>query len=1386
MNTSQKSFKASILLLFISFNFLFAQPKVLPVENISIKEGLSQVSVSSIFRDRQGFMWFGTMDGLNKYDGYTMKVYKTDIYNANSFSGGPIFNMLEDKKGYIWIICDGNTINKFNPNTDEWKRYVKSTSAHKGNFENSILNLFEDADGVLWFASTNGIYRLDQEKDEFINYQFNRIKGKSKVLVVSAGICEDLHKDLWIRTDNMGLQKFNKQSGQFTEYKYNSKNKNSISSDLILSILPDKEDNLWIYTSSGLDKLNIKDNKFYHYKIPVTPFNNSYIYNLMPIYLDKKGKLWIVTADALANFDMKENRIIPVEFNPPELLNVRNNIILCMYEDNSDILWIGSQTGGVYKIDRQKHKFSFIRNNFDKSNKDQVYSPWGITEGTKGTLWITTDKNGLLRYDRIKDEFFKFPLNGVNKKSNIAGQENIVKKDRHGNIWVGSEFDGLYKISNNKTISRFVHNPSDPYSITQNSVTSFFEDKDGQLWFGALGLNKYDAQNNRFINYNTSKSKDSIEFYIIYDICEDNSGNLWLGLQGGLGKFDKIKGNYTFYANDPNNPNSIIKGTVFSLLYNNGILWIGTERGLDKFEIQSGKFTHFTEKNGLPNNSIYGILGDKEGNLWISTNYGISKFNPSNNKFTNYNELDGLPLNEFNTFSFHRSNDGEMFFGGNNGITYFYPENIKSNNFVPPIVITSFRIFDKPIEFKERINNSKEIELGYNEDYFSFEFVALNFSNTGKNQYAYKMEGFDKDWIKCGTRRYASYTNLNPGEYTFMVKGSNNDGIWNDTGTFIKIKIKPPFWLTWWFETLSVILILSIAYIGYRKRINNIKKHGIELKKQVEERTKQLLEKTEQLTEKTHQLSEMNKITSEQNVELGKAKIEADAANRAKSEFLANMSHEIRTPMNAILGFAEIIYGKVKEADIKNFTSIILSSGNALLTIINDILDLSKIEAGKLELQPAYIDLGRILQEIKQLFAQKTGEKGLELITEINDNFPQGIYLDEVRIRQIIMNLTGNAIKFTEKGYIKISIFFEISKIHESQNNLIVGALREAPISNEAPKSINLTITIEDTGIGIPPEQLERIFKPFEQVEGQSTRKFGGTGLGLSISTRLIKMMGGEIAVKSEFKKGSTFIINLPQIKSVDITNADTEKEKNLELEIEFNPAKMLVVDDVLPNRELVKAYLEGYGLEIILAESGEEALDKIKKEKYDLILLDRKMPGIGGEETAMRLKSDEKTKNIPIIIFTASALKEEKENLIKICNGFLTKPLNKLNLIKELKKYLPYKEKIKEIEIKEKKIIIEEKILSDEEKRDLLNILEEVHKKEWDSLIKTRAMGNVKNFAANLQKTAEKYKHGALIKYSFEINEAASLFKVAKIKTMLNEFPQLIENIKQAKTVFN
>jgi signal transduction histidine kinase/ligand-binding sensor domain-containing protein/CheY-like chemotaxis protein len=1413
--------KIFIFILLIIPLSLFSQIEKINFENVSEQKNLYHYLIRAIIQDKTGFLWVGTRSGISIFDSY--KFYTLEGENK-TLTSDVVKCLLADIYGDVWIgTPDG--LNKYIRKQKITKHYIFDKNDINSICGNDIIGMAEDKFGNLWIATLNGLARYDKETDKFINYFHDKNNKKTLQSDRLSAIYIDKYDNLIVGYEGLGLDIINISENPAVNNNFKQTNlpirhfavgDTGNLDQTITKILRDKAGLIWIATNSiGLLSFNYNDQpdnpdlnitriKSTIYCSDDPKFHISYD-NISDIVEDRYGNLFIGTFGGGLNIlDKTRTRLSIYTFNPDKHYSISDNYIKSMCIDSSGNVWIGGYAGGLDKYSPYKYKFNIYRSH----------------PGDPTTL----------------------------RNNHITA----IYKDSDGILWVGTrdglnEFDGIHPCKNHVYIS------TDIKYASSNRILSISPDKSNNLWLGTYaGLNCFDTKKKVFKDYN-SNFQNRLKKTIIRAITLDNENNLWVGTQHGLFRYNLTSDEYILYPPNPSDPKGLSNNYVWAITndkYNN--LWVGTSYGLNLYNREKNNFTQYIYKaekdpltgkinpkdnlitcicqdhknviwigtyssglhkiepvykdnTGIPNyeNSIVShseppifvkeclnaIIEDNNNNLWVCSDKGITRIGPDRKTTRIYDTKDGLSPNEFNTASFLNYN-GEFFFGGLNGMISFFPSKMKENEFIPNIVLTSFRIHNKEIYNGVEAAEMKKIELSSTQNEFSFTFAALDFTETSNNQYKYKLEGLDTNWIDCGNRNEASFMNLDGGEYTFRVIGSNNDRKWNLNGLNIKIIVHPAFWITAWFRLLVIAFIFCGIFLFFRLRTKKHEKQKEILKSMVDERTKELTVKTQQLDEINQiisvqntelmtlndNLSDKNRFIENQNEELILLKndleikaAQAEIANKSKSEFLANMSHEIRTPMNAILGFTEILSSKIKDPELKNYTGIISSSGNALLTIINDILDLSKIEAGKLELQPSYINIRKIINDIKLLFIPKAKEKGLNFSAEISNDFPQNIFLDEVRIRQVIMNLVGNAIKFTNEGFIKINV---------NANSFPDKRTNQQDNGNNFFLISNIKITVEDSGIGIPKEQIEKIFKPFEQADGQSTRKFGGTGLGLSISTRLIRMMGGNLSVSVKNGKGSIFTIDIPEVKSNNDIEISTEQIDNRELNVEFLPARIMVIDDIAVNRDLVKAYLEDYNLNIVKIESGEKALQEIKKEKYDLILLDRKMPGLSGEEVAKILKSDELTKNIPIIMFTASALKEEAEQLLKISDCFLTKPVNRLKLIVEIKKFLPFneKEEVQSAEKEEESFI--EKVLSEEEKKELSGILRKECYQEWENLRKTRAMGNSKIFALKLQNLADLYGQIELKKYSGELLESVNMFKVLKTKSLLNEFPDIINKI--------
>ncbi|MCL5031372.1 MAG: SpoIIE family protein phosphatase [Bacteroidetes bacterium] len=821
---------------------ILAQSTDINFEQIFLEQGLSQSIVKSICQDKNGFMYFGTEDGLNRFDGYKFKVLRHNPEDSNSLSYNDITSLLVDSKGIMWIGTFNAGLNRF----DQSKKIIKRFQNELGNpnslSHNNINAILEDNSGNLWIGTDFGLNRLviDSATKNFSFLHFlNDPKNKTSISNNTVySIYQDKTGNIWIGTQD-GLNKIiseqtNYSTPIFVNYKFDSKDKRSISNNIVRAILQDSYGNLWIGTDNGLNKL-IKNNNsesFINYKNDpnnLSSISHNQIYSLCE---DNYHNLWIGTNGGGINiYDKNNNKFIRYINDPLNRHTLSYNEIRSIFKDKSGIMWIGTYGAGINKVTRGARQFYHYMHRPNESNSLSHAIVWAMYEDKEGILWIGTHGGGLDRLNRKTNTYNHYRNNpsDLNSLSN-----NIVRniiEDNEGFLWIGTHGGGVNKFDR-KTgkFKQYRNNPNDPGSLTFDEVRKIYKDRSGTVWIGTYGrgLEKFDKQTEKFIHYkNDPNIPNSLSNNFVREIYEDRSGNFWVGTEGGgLNKFDRNKETFSSYRSDPKGKNKINNDYIFSIYEDKlGNLWIGTwGGGLNKFNPQTETFNYFTSKDGLPSDAIYAILADENENLWLSTNKGLSKFNPQTTAFKNYTASDGLQDNEFNGGSYFKSNSGEMFFGGINGFNSFYPKEIKDNTFLPPVIITSFQKFNNEIQFDKPISDIKEIELSYQDYVFSFEFTSLDFAAPQKNKYAYKMEGLDKDWIYTNSeKRFASYTTLNPGNYRFRVKATNSDGIWNEKGASINIFITPPYWRTWWFTTLISGLVITFGFIFYKNRLKNIR-----------------------------------------------------------------------------------------------------------------------------------------------------------------------------------------------------------------------------------------------------------------------------------------------------------------------------------------------------------------------------------------------------------------------------------------------------------------------------------------------------------------------------------------------------------------------------------
>ncbi|MDM8516853.1 ATP-binding protein, partial [Desulfobacterales bacterium HSG16] len=905
------------------------------------------------------------------------------------------------------------------------------------------------------------------------------------------------------------------------------------------------------------------------------------------------------------------------------------------------------------KYDKNSRKLMLYQH--DSNNPDSLFSNTVLVmlEDSRGIFWISV-MGGLDLLDRKTGKLTHHPYKEIDPSMGPCAIAML--EDSVGDVWI-LNIGGIltrFDMEKMKPIKHYVHDPNDPNSIMVNTSNgdTIIEDRDnpGILWIvSSSGLEKFDKNTEIFTHYiHAPDDPASITPGAVWSVWDDGKGSLWASTFGGLSRFDKKTETFARYKHDPDNPDSIgfnKNSCVFEDSFGN--FWVaGFENGMDKFDRKTGKFRHFNKKNGFPAVGInHTIQEDNDGNLWIgASDIGLIKFNiETESVVTVYTKSDGLQDNAF--WRSYKTKDGKMWFGGGGGLNSFYPEDITDNPYVPPVMLTSFRQGGEDADLGMAPEKLKEVTLDWTANFFEFQFAALNYTRPEKNQYAYMLEGADEDWYYSGTNPFGRYSNIPGGSYILKLKGSNNDGIWNEEGASIRITVMPPPWKRPWAYALYLMATASLVFAFLRHHKNKL------------EQQQTIAAQERRAAERLRQL------------------------DKVKDEFLANTSHELRTPLNGIVGIADSLMdgylGQLTEEQRYNL-SLIATSGRRLNNLINDILDFSKLKHHELLLRTKPLDMRSVTDVVLALSRTSAGNKEIELVNEIEPDIP-ATQADEDRVQQILYNLVGNAVKFTDTGIVSVS----------------------AQVQGEY-----LAVTVSDTGIGIPEEKLDRIFESFEQADGSTSREYGGTGLGLAVTKNLVKLHGGQIRVESVPKKGSHFTFTLPiskgkaeSLQAADILERDTPvagisiqtkeigyRETAEESAVtDVSPedlcrgslCRILVVDDEPVNLQVLKNQLTSAHYSVTLASGGREALDTVENaEEFDLVLLDVMMPGMSGYEVCRHLRNSYKPDELPVVMLTA---KNRVEDLMAGFdaggNDYLTKPFMKNELIARVKSHINMKD---------------------------------------------------------------------------------------------------------------
>jgi signal transduction histidine kinase/CheY-like chemotaxis protein/ligand-binding sensor domain-containing protein len=1208
-----------------------AQPTdtlTLPFQALTIDNGLSQGMVSSMVQDKYGFLWFATKDGLDRYNGYGFTTFRHDPQDSTSIASSSVKSLYLDPAQRLWVIT-GTGVDLFDPATES---FAHVPMPHPDGDLGELMHAELDKNGDLWVAGLRKFAKVTFAKPvvpgrpfppcsfkwfdgslSFIGLQ-GRLWGSTSahLLRITPGHDGSDHVDTLPSWPGAGPN-----VGTSIHYVEDPVHHviYGVGQQQIGTVDPVSGRPTILYTRPAQDP----------------PLENP------SLCVDRAGILWIATTKGLFRFDPARRRLSTVRALDHDLQTALSDLGSCTLE-RSGTLWLGTRGYGALKYDPHTARF----------NRWEEGSVGAFSATPAGTVLVSRPWQFLNEFDPGRRAYIKH-LKSVHElpagRTLKSLQENsdMAVQDDQGTYWISMGIGQLLR-----------YDPSGPGRMTlivpameagRHEVISPFPlllGRDHSLWFGGeQALWHCDTRSLALTPFPWPTPSVREPYVFTSALHQGPDGLVWAATMKGLMRLDPRTGDWRQYVNNPGNPRSLATNILFSICADpddpTGVLWIGTDGGgLNRFDTRTGTVERFNTGDGLPNDVVYGVLSDADGRLWMSTNKGLSRFDRPTKVFRNFTVGDGLQSNEFNRYAYAKDASGRLWFGGINGFNYFDPGRLTEDSTAVPVLLTGVRLINKPVDFRdpnsplrEPAYLSKGMTIPHDANMVTFEFATLEFASPGMHHYRYKLEGFDPDWINSGTDRTAIYTNLDPGSYTFRVQGDNHDGVWNTKGAAFTLAVLPPWWLTWWAWALYVATVAGaiIAYI--RLRTAGLKRQRALLEQTVAERTTAL---------------------HRQKDEADAQRERAEHSEQVKQQFLANMSHEIRTPMNAIMGMAGILQREPRLPDQQPFLDAISSSSGNLLAIVNQILDLSRIEAGHLPLEHIAMDPREVVAKVADLMRFRTEEKGLYLSTTVAAEVPDQVTGDPVRLHQVLLNLVGNAVKFTERGSIRLTV----------------------EVAEHAGDRAVLRFAVHDTGIGIAPDRLGQVFDEFMQAETDHARKFGGTGLGLAICKRLVEMQGGTISVESVEGKGSSFTVQIPYAMVRQQGIADTGPagpDVAPRTPATVRALRILLVEDHPLNVMVAQAELEEVMPKALVdvAGNGQLALDMVQAAHYDLVLMDVQMPVMDGYEAtrAIRALPGEMAK-VPIIAMTANVMRAEVERCKQEgMDGFIPKPF-KMEQLKE------------------------------------------------------------------------------------------------------------------------
>lgn len=1193
------------------------------IELYTIKNGLSQSTINRIAQDSLGFIWVATQDGLNRFDGYSFRVFRHDPDDSTSIADNYLTDLKADGQGKLWMFSN-QIVDCFDPVTEKATHYSQILRQLPNWSPLDVINLFTaPINNLIFFSGQNGLIVLDPARKTAKRYQNQPENPRSLISNSVSYVLEDNDGIIWVGT-RKGLCQFNPGTQDFNYFSPAIEAKDKFKEGNINVIYIDKKNQMWLGGTSGLHQF---DRMTSRYSLITSKLNGAVLDSEHPvsgITEDDNGNLWLLTyGNGIKIYDPKLQKLVAVLNTTDGMGKLSSDFLNSVFRDKSGIIWVGTDGAGLNKIDSRKPKFSTI-SALNYAISDPV--TMSVFEDADGLIWVGTFGGGVNVIDRQTHQVKTFragdPGGGISKSDRIM----VLYKDRTGLFWIGTQNGG---ISSYDPISKAVKYYK-IYSVLNPAteilmVVSVYEQKNGTLLIGtSQGVYEFLRESGEFKPFKPG----IIPPYPTNSITEYEQW-LYFGTDDGLVVLDLLTNKTMIFTFNESVSQSLSHNTVNNVSVDQkGRIWVSTVRGLNLFNQEKGTFKRYFEKTGLPNSFIYCVLPDEQGNLWISTNGGLSRFSPDlpeKIQLRNYDESDGLQSNEFNQGAFFFNHVTKtMFFGGINGINYFKPSEIRDNPHLPPIVVTNFKKLNTTVNLLPFINTGKVVELDYRDYFFSFEFAALDYTNPAKNQYQYKLDGFDKDWVSIGNRRFITFTNIDPGTYTLLVRATNNDGIMNEAGIKINIEIIPPFWRTKTF-IISILIFIISCIAGYiRYRAVHLQLRNRELETIVQQKTSELKTSYEQLRISQEKLIQTEKM-------------------RVVGQLSSGIAHDLNNILSIILGSATLLSRKLTEATDKHRAAIIEKAALDGAYIISRLQEFSKQSP---EDHLVKTDINMILQDVIEMTSYRISERQKR----------ENITIQFVDRRKAIPSVLGNP-----------------SELRSSFTNLVLNAIDafhdHGTITLETCEKEpgKIQIIISDTGSGMDRETTNRIFEPFFTTKG-----IKGSGLGLSQVFGTISRHNGTIEVSSEPGKGTSFVTTLPTIGE---TETSETEQSNFDTRTHQLPTGnvILVIEDEEEIRSIYQQILDDLGIPGLYAATGEDGLEYwfSEKDKINLIITDIGLPGISGWDFIREVRKNRK--EIPIMVITgwgneitASQIKELAVNKV------ITKPFTIAQLVSDIQALLP------------------------------------------------------------------------------------------------------------------